>query len=185
MIIENPDAFKSWLTSILEPLCDADPAALAKYVYALVKKDKPLDELREVMVDQLDVFLQQETKPFVEMLFKALESNDYLKQGKDDKKAPSPAPGDSEPSKEPETENHVGAPTIPSPVSGGETRGRSPCAGTVAGSTGAAGARGRLVVSRGAKLAAPAPSAPSAPTPAPPPRGHPHNEHTLVKVTML
>ena len=38
--------------------CDADPAALAKYVYALVKKDKTLDELREGMVEQLDVFLQ-------------------------------------------------------------------------------------------------------------------------------
>lgn len=43
------------------PSCDADPAALAKYVYALVKKDKPVEELRDVMVDQLDVFLQQGT----------------------------------------------------------------------------------------------------------------------------
>ncbi|XP_047038809.1 RNA-binding protein 26 [Helicoverpa zea] len=106
MIIENPDAFKSWLTSILEPLCDADPAALAKYVYALVKKDKPLDELREVMVDQLDVFLQQETKPFVEMLFKSLESNDYLKSGREEK-APSPPPAEPEQLKKPEAENHV------------------------------------------------------------------------------
>ncbi|PZC70724.1 hypothetical protein B5X24_HaOG215010 [Helicoverpa armigera] len=105
MIIENPDAFKSWLTSILEPLCDADPAALAKYVYALVKKDKPLDELREVMVDQLDVFLQQETKPFVEMLFKSLESNDYLKPGREEKE-PSPPPAEPEPLKKPEAENH-------------------------------------------------------------------------------
>lgn len=39
--------------------CDADPAALAKYVYALVKKDKTLEELRGGMVEQLDVFLQQ------------------------------------------------------------------------------------------------------------------------------
>lgn len=41
--------------------CDADPAALAKYVYALVKKDKTLEELRVGMVEQLDVFLQQGT----------------------------------------------------------------------------------------------------------------------------
>lgn len=41
--------------------CDADPAALAKYVYALVKKDKTLEELRGGMVEQLDVFLQQGT----------------------------------------------------------------------------------------------------------------------------
>lgn len=38
--------------------CDADPAALAKYVFALVKKDKPVAELRASMVEQLDVFLQ-------------------------------------------------------------------------------------------------------------------------------
>ena len=38
--------------------CDADPAALAKYVFALVKKDKPVAELRGSMVEQLDVFLQ-------------------------------------------------------------------------------------------------------------------------------
>lgn len=38
--------------------CDADPVALAKYVYALVKKDKSLEALREGMIEQLDVFLQ-------------------------------------------------------------------------------------------------------------------------------
>ncbi|XP_045528957.1 RNA-binding protein 26 isoform X1 [Pieris brassicae] len=105
MIIENPDAFKTWLTSILEPLCDADPAALAKYVYALVKKDKPLDELRDGMLDQLDVFLQQETKPFVEMLFKALDSQEYLKpvEEKKDEMAIEP----EVPAEEPQPENHV------------------------------------------------------------------------------
>ncbi|PSN44837.1 hypothetical protein C0J52_16209 [Blattella germanica] len=46
MIVDDPEAFKSWLTTILEPLCDADPAALAKYIFALVKKDKPVPELR-------------------------------------------------------------------------------------------------------------------------------------------
>ncbi|KAL2730703.1 RNA-binding protein 26 isoform X1 [Vespula squamosa] len=78
MIIENPDQFKAWLTAVLEPLCDADPAALAKYVYALVKKDKTLEELRGCMVEQLDVFLQQETKNFVELLFKTLETQEYI-----------------------------------------------------------------------------------------------------------
>ncbi|XP_052748954.1 zinc finger protein swm isoform X2 [Galleria mellonella] len=103
MIIENPDAFKSWLTSILEPLCDADPAALAKYVYALVKKDKPLDELRDGMLDQLDVFLQHETKPFVDMLFKSLDSHEYLKPVE---KRPSPPPAAPDPDTEADTENH-------------------------------------------------------------------------------
>ncbi|XP_018398340.1 PREDICTED: RNA-binding protein 26 isoform X1 [Cyphomyrmex costatus] len=78
MIIDNPDMFKAWLTAVLEPLCDADPAALAKYVYALVKKDKTLEELRGDMVEQLDVFLQKETKNFVELLFKTLETQEYV-----------------------------------------------------------------------------------------------------------
>jgi hypothetical protein len=39
--------------------CDADPSALAKYVLALVKKDKSEKELKAVCIDQLDVFLQK------------------------------------------------------------------------------------------------------------------------------
>lgn len=39
--------------------CDADPSALANYVVALVKKDKPEKELRALCADQLDVFLQK------------------------------------------------------------------------------------------------------------------------------
>ncbi|RZF38769.1 hypothetical protein LSTR_LSTR008139 [Laodelphax striatellus] len=50
--------------------CDADPAALAKYVYALIKKDKPIQELRESMTNQLEVFLQKETELFIDTLFK-------------------------------------------------------------------------------------------------------------------
>jgi len=38
--------------------CEADPGALAKYVVALVKKDKPFQELRDSCAEQLDVFLQ-------------------------------------------------------------------------------------------------------------------------------
>ncbi|XP_032788701.2 RNA-binding protein 26 [Daphnia magna] len=78
MIIENPEALKSWLTAVLAPLCDADPAALAKYVLALAKKEKPESELRGAMCDQLDVFLQQETKGFVDKLFVTLETKSYL-----------------------------------------------------------------------------------------------------------
>lgn len=38
--------------------CEADPAALAKYVLALIKKDKSEEELRKSMIEQLDVFLE-------------------------------------------------------------------------------------------------------------------------------
>ncbi len=42
---------------ICEPRCDADPAALAKYVVALLRKEKPKPILKELCVDQLEVFL--------------------------------------------------------------------------------------------------------------------------------
>jgi RNA-binding protein 26 len=99
MHIENPEALRSWLTPVLEPLlvqmtyflifslitilfyyrCDADPNALAKYVLALLKKDKPQAELEGCMAEQLDVFLGKETKPFLEKLFVVMKTHEYLK----------------------------------------------------------------------------------------------------------
>uniref|UniRef100_A0A3Q3WSJ9 Uncharacterized protein n=1 Tax=Mola mola TaxID=94237 RepID=A0A3Q3WSJ9_MOLML len=78
MIIENVEALKSWLPKLLEPICDADPSALANYVVALVKKDKPEKELKALCVDQLDVFLQKETMGFVDKLFECLTTKNYL-----------------------------------------------------------------------------------------------------------
>lgn len=45
--------------------CDADPSALANYVVALVKKDKPEKELKAFCADQLDVFLQKGTFMYI------------------------------------------------------------------------------------------------------------------------
>ena len=80
-------------TLLLIIRCDADPAALAKYVLALIKKDKPVEELKveyfhfciffhqlylqDSMIQQMDVFLQSETNSFVEMLFKVVETKEY------------------------------------------------------------------------------------------------------------
>lgn len=80
MIIENLDALKTWLSKTLEPICDADPSALAKYVVALVKKDKSEKELKALCIDQLDVFLQKETQTFVDKLFEAVNAKSYLPQ---------------------------------------------------------------------------------------------------------
>ncbi|KFB37127.1 AGAP009601-PA-like protein [Anopheles sinensis] len=79
MHINNTDALKLWLTEVLEPLCDADPAALARYVLALLKKDKPEKDLIVSMKEQLDVFLTDATQPFLEQLFKVIKSEEYLK----------------------------------------------------------------------------------------------------------
>jgi len=78
MIIESVDSLKTWLVKELEPICDADPAALAKYVIALVKKEKSEADLKALCEDQLDVFLGEETRQFVGNLFKALGDNSYL-----------------------------------------------------------------------------------------------------------
>lgn len=78
MIIEQLDAFKSWLTAVLKPMCDADPAALAKYVLALIKKDKSEAELRKSMIGQLEVFLEGETENFVNLVFQTLTTKDYI-----------------------------------------------------------------------------------------------------------
>ena len=51
---------------------------MAKYVLALIKKDKPKSELKESMVQQMDVFLQSETNSFIDMLFKVVEAKEYL-----------------------------------------------------------------------------------------------------------
>ena len=83
MLITEPEVLKVWLTTHLEPLCDADPAALAKYVLALIKKEKPEDELRESMVQQMDVFLQSETNSFIDMLFNIVETKEYLNPAKE------------------------------------------------------------------------------------------------------
>ena len=82
-MITEPEVLKVWLTTHLEPLCDADPAALAKYVLALIKKEKPEDELRESMVQQMDVFLQSETNSFIDMLFNIVETKEYLNPAKE------------------------------------------------------------------------------------------------------
>ncbi|XP_075712643.1 RNA-binding protein 27 [Rhinoderma darwinii] len=78
MLIENVEAFKTWLAKLLEPICDADPSALANYVIALVRKDKSEKELKAGCADQLDVFLQKETNDFVDKLFESLHTKSYL-----------------------------------------------------------------------------------------------------------
>ena len=60
--------------------CDADPNALAKYVLALIRKDKSIEDLKSSMISQMDVFLQSETQNFVDMLFKIVDTKEYIQQ---------------------------------------------------------------------------------------------------------
>ncbi|XP_065832512.1 RNA-binding protein 26-like isoform X2 [Oscarella lobularis] len=78
MNIKSVESLKTWLSAKLEPICDADPAALAKYVLALLKKNKSDEQLKELCIDQLEVFLSNETNRFVEKLFDALATESYM-----------------------------------------------------------------------------------------------------------
>lgn len=71
--------FYSFFPFPVHSSCEADPAALARYVLALLKKDKVAGELSKCMSEQLDVFLGAQTAPFLVRLFAAIESLDYLK----------------------------------------------------------------------------------------------------------
>jgi RNA-binding protein 26 len=75
MIIEEEATkpLKNYLIKHLEPICAAEPEVLATYVVALLRNDKPRNELQDLCTDQLEDFLKEETKPFVTQLFEVLK----------------------------------------------------------------------------------------------------------------
>ncbi|BGP43300.1 mitochondrial ribosomal small subunit component [Rhodotorula kratochvilovae] len=69
LVPADPAVLKPWLIRTLEPLSDAEPAVLADYVLALLKRDvRDLDDLRQFCAQQLDDFLEQHTVHFVDSL---------------------------------------------------------------------------------------------------------------------
>lgn len=73
MLIDEAD-IKPKLSTLLAPICDADPDVLADYVIALLRHDKPTEELHSLCISQLDDFLKHETIPFVNKLFDLLSN---------------------------------------------------------------------------------------------------------------
>ncbi|EPQ60916.1 hypothetical protein GLOTRDRAFT_118964 [Gloeophyllum trabeum ATCC 11539] len=69
---------RSWLVRTLEPICDAEPGALADYVIALLRHSGPEAEMRKELQEQLEEFLEKEGPPFIDQLFAALRSKSYL-----------------------------------------------------------------------------------------------------------
>ncbi|KAI0271515.1 hypothetical protein BC834DRAFT_859977 [Gloeopeniophorella convolvens] len=84
---------KPWLIKTLEPICDADPSALADYVLALLKHNAPESDLRKELASQLDEFLEKEVPPFIDALFTSLRTKSYLPYS-----SPPPPPASSLPS---------------------------------------------------------------------------------------
>ncbi|KAJ7357112.1 hypothetical protein DFH08DRAFT_736416 [Mycena albidolilacea] len=73
---------KPWLVRTLEPICDAEPGALADYLLALLKHDVPEAEMRKELTVQLDEFLEKaECPPFIDTLFTVLRTKSYLPYG--------------------------------------------------------------------------------------------------------
>ena len=82
MIIKEPEALETWLTNKLLPLSDAEPAALAKFILMLLAKNKPLDDLRDFCINNLDIFFKRHPQPFVDELFQVLMSQAYVSKGR-------------------------------------------------------------------------------------------------------
>lgn len=79
MHVEDVEALTTWLVRELKPICDAEPAVLAKYVLSLIRKpDKTDEEIRVFCVEQLEVFLQGNNKRFVEKMFAVLKDGSYM-----------------------------------------------------------------------------------------------------------
>jgi len=74
-------ALKGWLIDACEPYCDCEPAVLADYIIALLKKDKPDDELQRYCNESLEDFLRDETIGLVQRLFDTVTSGAYLTSG--------------------------------------------------------------------------------------------------------
>ncbi|MCL7051404.1 hypothetical protein MKW94_002399 [Papaver nudicaule] len=64
-----------YLVKNLQPLTEADPLILAKYVVALLKKEKPIQDLQNLCAENLVEFLGQDTNSFIAKLFQALEDD--------------------------------------------------------------------------------------------------------------
>lgn len=87
---------KPWLIRTLEPICDAEPSALAEYILALLKHNGPEGELRKELTVQLEEFLEKECARFIDSLFGVLRSKSYLPydaQGPGDAGIPIPLDG--------------------------------------------------------------------------------------------
>ncbi|PCH33451.1 hypothetical protein WOLCODRAFT_135145 [Wolfiporia cocos MD-104 SS10] len=75
---ETANDLKPWLVRNLEPICDAEPGALADYILALLKHNAPEIELRKELASQLEEFLEKEGPSFIDTLFTALRTKSYL-----------------------------------------------------------------------------------------------------------
>ncbi|KAF8461682.1 hypothetical protein BDZ91DRAFT_369450 [Kalaharituber pfeilii] len=80
MLFEEGDAalLKKWIVKRLEDISDADSDVLADYVLALLRHEGGEPEVKKFCIDQLDDFLREHTRNFVEDVFVALRTKSFL-----------------------------------------------------------------------------------------------------------
>lgn len=77
---KEKEQLKDWLVKTLEPVSDADPDVLSKYVLALVQADPLKEDIDEICISKLEEFLGDETQSFVSKLVQALRNGSYRKK---------------------------------------------------------------------------------------------------------
>ncbi|CAJ0565375.1 unnamed protein product, partial [Mesorhabditis spiculigera] len=81
--IADQDHLRTWLNKELSPLCEAELSTLVSYIFALLKKpNKTAAQLKEFCAGQLEVFLHNHTRPFVDKLFTVLDNDSYIPKSK-------------------------------------------------------------------------------------------------------
>ncbi|KAI0226520.1 hypothetical protein L0F63_001171, partial [Massospora cicadina] len=66
MIIDGKDLarLKKYLLASLETISDADNEALSEYIIALVRNEKPMEQLKKECLEQLEEFLESHNSGF-------------------------------------------------------------------------------------------------------------------------
>lgn len=91
MIEESPE-LKDYIIKRLSTIdeCEADPQVLADYIIALLKHDKPQNELKTFCINELNDFLGKATSDFISHLFTAINSKSYLSKSQPPRPAAPP-----------------------------------------------------------------------------------------------
>jgi PWI domain-containing protein/RNA recognition motif-containing protein len=71
-LLTDTASTRIYLSRELANISDADPQILADYILALLRHDKPMDEMKRVCLENLHDFLHERTERFVESLFEYL-----------------------------------------------------------------------------------------------------------------
>ncbi|CAO3688210.1 unnamed protein product [Rhizopus stolonifer] len=73
----STEDLENFVCNEVASLCDADPKVLAQYIIALIGKGEHNDALRISLQDKLVEFFEDQTTPFIDRLFRKLNSDNH------------------------------------------------------------------------------------------------------------